>query len=147
MSLYPWVRLPKGATEFVVPAGIILPVERNELKRMPSSGGRRSPKWLVSEALIDSTRDSDIVLALVERVLAIDDKNGINACKLLGVTFTTATGMLVRMREKRLLTTSEALGKLGGLAKHGRYKESILEDARRKLGQRHDEDNEHPNGS
>jgi predicted nucleic acid-binding protein len=77
-----------------------------------------------------------IVLALVEkaRVLAIDDKNGINACKLLGVAFTTAIGMLVRMREKRLLTTSEALGKLDGLAKHGRYKESILQDARGKLG-------------
>jgi predicted nucleic acid-binding protein len=76
-----------------------------------------------------------IVLALAEkaRVLAIDDKNGINACKLLGVTFTTAIGILVRMREKRLLATNEALVKLEELAKHGRYKESILEDARRKL--------------
>jgi predicted nucleic acid-binding protein len=76
-----------------------------------------------------------IVLALAEkaRVLGIDDKNGINACKLLGVAFTTAIGILVRMSEKRLLTTSEALAKLEGLRKHGRYKKSILEDARRKL--------------
>jgi hypothetical protein len=37
------------------------------------------------------------------------------------------------MCEKRLLTTSEALAKLDGLARHGRYKKSILEDARRKL--------------
>ena len=76
-----------------------------------------------------------IVLALAEkaRVLGIDDKNGINACKLLGVAFTTAIGILVRMSEKRLLTTSEALAKLKGLRKHGRYKKSILEDARRKL--------------
>jgi predicted nucleic acid-binding protein len=76
-----------------------------------------------------------IVLALgaKARVLGIDDKNGINACKLLGVPFTTAIGILVRMREKRLLTTSEALVKLEVLAKHGRYKKSILEDARRKL--------------
>src|SRR6202023_759296 len=39
-ALYLWVRLPKGATEFVVPAGIILPVERNgkpELKRIAYS--------------------------------------------------------------------------------------------------------------
>src|SRR5258706_16414162 len=44
-----------------------------------------------------------IILALGEkaRVLAIDDKNGINACKLLAVPFTTAIGMLVRMREER----------------------------------------------
>lgn len=31
---------------------------------------------------------------------AIDDKNGINACKLLGIAFTTAIGTLVRSREK-----------------------------------------------
>jgi predicted nucleic acid-binding protein len=76
-----------------------------------------------------------IVLALAEkaRVLGIDDKNGINACKLLSVAFTTAMGILVRMREKRLLTTSEALVKLEGLAKHGRYKTSIPEEARRQL--------------
>jgi predicted nucleic acid-binding protein len=76
-----------------------------------------------------------IVLALAEKaqVLGIDDKNGINACKLLGVAFTTAMGILVRMRKKRLFTTNESLVKLEGLAKHGRYKRSILEDARRKL--------------
>jgi len=76
-----------------------------------------------------------IALALAEkaRVLGIDDKNGINACKLLGIAFTTAIGILVRMREKRLLTINEALAKLEMLAKHGRYKQSILQDARRKL--------------
>lgn len=76
-----------------------------------------------------------IVLALGEKaaVLGIDDKNGINACKLLGVAFTTAIGILMRMCEKKLLTASEALDKLNGLAPHGRYRRSILEDARRKL--------------
>jgi predicted nucleic acid-binding protein len=76
-----------------------------------------------------------IALALAEkaRIVGIDDKNGINACKLLGVAFTTAIDILVRMREKRLLTINEALVKLETLAKHGRYKRSILEDARRKL--------------
>lgn len=76
-----------------------------------------------------------IVLALTEKaeVLGIDDKNGINACKLLGIAFTTAIGILVRSREKGLLAGSEALAKLMTLAKHGRYKQSILEDARRKL--------------
>jgi len=76
-----------------------------------------------------------ILLALTEKaeVLGMDDKNGINACKLLGIAFTTAIGILVRSREKGLLTGSEALATLMTLAKHGRYKESILEDARRKL--------------
>jgi predicted nucleic acid-binding protein len=76
-----------------------------------------------------------IVLALKAkaRVLGIDDKSGINACKLLGVAFTAAIGILLRMREKRSLTASEALTKLNGLARHGRYKSPILEDARRQL--------------
>jgi predicted nucleic acid-binding protein len=76
-----------------------------------------------------------IALALNEKaqLLGIDDKNGINACKLLGIAFTTAVGILIRSREKGLLEKSEALAKLALLAKHGRYKNSIIEDARLKL--------------
>ena len=76
-----------------------------------------------------------IALALSEKakVVGIDDKNGINACKLLGVAFTTAVGILIRSREKGLLEETDALEKLSSLAKHGRYKDSIIEDARRRL--------------
>jgi predicted nucleic acid-binding protein len=76
-----------------------------------------------------------IALALVEKAqfLGVDDKNGIHACKLLGIAFTTAVGILIRSREKGLLEESEALEKLASLAKHGRYKESIIEDAKLKL--------------
>jgi predicted nucleic acid-binding protein len=74
-----------------------------------------------------------LALAKKARIVGIDDKNGINACKLLGIAFTTAIGILIRMREKELLTVNEALAKLAALAKHGRYKQSILEDAKRKL--------------
>ena len=76
-----------------------------------------------------------IALALNEKaqLLGIDDKNGINACKLLGISFTTAVGILIRSREKGLLEGPDALAKLGLLAKHGRYKNSIIEDARLKL--------------
>jgi predicted nucleic acid-binding protein len=46
-----------------------------------------------------------IALAVKRRaaLVAIDDKNGINACKLLGLSFTTAVGILVRSREKGLV--------------------------------------------
>ncbi len=74
-----------------------------------------------------------LAVAAKARILGIDEKNGINACKLLGVAFTTAIGILVRVCEKRLLTKSETLAKLDGLARHGRYKTSILEGARRQL--------------
>jgi predicted nucleic acid-binding protein len=75
-----------------------------------------------------------VVLALkTKSLLGIDDKNGINACKLLGIAFTTAVGILIRSREKGLLERPEALAKLAILAKYGRYRDSIIEDARWRL--------------
>jgi predicted nucleic acid-binding protein len=76
-----------------------------------------------------------IALALKEKaqLVGIDDKNGINAAKLLGIPFTTAVGILVRSREKGLLDHSDALAKLAALAKYGRYKHSIIADARGKI--------------
>jgi predicted nucleic acid-binding protein len=76
-----------------------------------------------------------IALALKEKaqLLGIDDRNGINASKLLGIPFTTAVGILVRSREKGLLDCSDALAKLTALAEYGRYKNSIVADARGKM--------------
>jgi predicted nucleic acid-binding protein len=76
-----------------------------------------------------------LALAIKEKaqLLGIDDKNGINASKLLGVPFTTAVGILVRSREKGLLNHRDALAKLSALAEYGRYKRAIVEDARREM--------------
>jgi predicted nucleic acid-binding protein len=76
-----------------------------------------------------------LALALKEKaqLVGIDDKNGINACKLLGIGFTTAVGILVRSYEKGLLNRSGALAKLSALTGYGRYKISIIEDARLRL--------------
>ena len=76
-----------------------------------------------------------IALALQEKALivGIDDKRGIDACKLVGIPFTTAVAILVRTYQKGLIERSDALLRLAALAKHGRYKSSILEDAKRKL--------------
>jgi len=76
-----------------------------------------------------------IALALQEkaRLVGIDDKRGINACKLTGILFTTAIAILLRSREKGLIDRNDALARLSSLARHGRYKSSILEDAKRRL--------------
>jgi predicted nucleic acid-binding protein len=76
-----------------------------------------------------------ITLALEKKalLLGIDDKNGINACKLLNLAFTTAMGILVRSHEKGLIDRNTAIAKFGILARHGRYKNSILEAARLRL--------------
>jgi len=76
-----------------------------------------------------------IALALQEKALlvGIDDKNGINACKLAGIPFTTAVGILVRSCQKGLIDRSDALVKLSALAKYGWYRNAILEDARLRI--------------
>jgi hypothetical protein len=76
-----------------------------------------------------------IALALQEKALlvAIDDKSGINACKLSGIPFTTAVGILVRSRQKGLIDGRDALVKLSALAKYGWYGNTILEDAKLRL--------------
>jgi predicted nucleic acid-binding protein len=79
-----------------------------------------------------------LALAVKEKaqLLGIDDKNGINASKLLGIPFTTAVGILVRSCEKGLLNRRDALAKLDALAEYERYKPSIIEDARCRMEQR-----------
>jgi len=75
-----------------------------------------------------------IVLASRARaLLAIDDKSGINACKFLGLAFTTAIALLLRSREKQVLSRDEAPLRLEQLARYGRYKDLIIEDARHRL--------------
>jgi len=69
------------------------------------------------------------------RMIGIDDKRGIDACKLVGIPFTTAVAILVRSHQKGLIDRSDSLVRLAALAKHGRYKSSIIEDAKRKLEQ------------
>ncbi len=67
------------------------------------------------------------------RLLGIDDKNGIGAAKLLGIPFTTAMGILIRARQKGLIDRAEALRKLAALTRHGRYHQTIVQDARRRI--------------
>ena len=78
-----------------------------------------------------------IALALQERarLVGIDDKNGINACKLAGIPFTTAVGIVVRSRQKGLVDLNNALMKLSALARWGRYRDSIIEEAKLRLEQ------------
>ena len=76
-----------------------------------------------------------IALAVQERALlvGIDDRQGLNACKLLGIPFTTAVAILLRSCERGLIERGDALNRLAALARFGRYRSSILEDAKRRL--------------
>lgn len=76
-----------------------------------------------------------IALALSEnaRLVAVDDKSGINACKLLELPFTTAINILVRMREKGLIEKRAALAKLETLERNGRYGGSLISAVKLRL--------------
>jgi predicted nucleic acid-binding protein len=76
-----------------------------------------------------------LALAMTEhaQLVGIDDKNGIEACKLLRLVFITAVGILIRSREKGLVSLNDARAKIDLLAQFGRYKDSIIKDARMRL--------------
>ncbi len=109
-------------------------LDESRIKTM-SVKNRRVVAKLETDFSLGKGEAEAIALAVNEkaRLVGIDDKNGINACKVLGLAFTTAVGILIRSWEKGLLEGPEALEKLGHLAKHGRYKGSIIDDARLKL--------------
>lgn len=77
-----------------------------------------------------------VVLAMggKKSILATDDKNAINACKLLGIPFTTAIGVIIRSVEKGLLPKEAARKKLNMLKQYGWYKKEIIEEALKALG-------------
>lgn len=66
------------------------------------------------------------------KLVFMEDRNGINACKILKLPFTGVLGILLRMREKELVSKEEALRKLELLQKYGRYKADIIADVKRR---------------
>ena len=80
--------------------------------------------------------EAEAIILCIERgskILATDDKNAINACKVLKIKFTTAINILIRAYEKQLIEREKALIKLDNLRVVGRYKEKIIEDAKRRV--------------
>jgi predicted nucleic acid-binding protein len=96
---------------------------------------RKLPRKLVEDFSIDLGEAEAITLALKKKgtVIATDDKNAIRACKLLRIDFITAIAILIRAAEKKLLSKSEALLKLERLESIGRYRKSIIADARKQI--------------
>jgi predicted nucleic acid-binding protein len=98
---------------------------------------------------LGSGEGETLAFALTQKatLVAIDDRKGIRACKLLKLPFSTAIDIVVRMRQKQILTKQEALRKLEGLARHGRYSEEIIKRAMATWRvSSNDEDHEYSNG-
>jgi predicted nucleic acid-binding protein len=77
--------------------------------------------------LLGKGESQAIALAKAKNVLlGIDDRQGIKACKVLGLRFTTALAFIVRFHEKGILTTGQAIAKVERLRRYGWYREEIL---------------------
>ena len=109
-------------------------IEEGKIKVMDAHD--KMIETIMKDFNINQGESEAIFLALKNKgsILATDDKNAINACKLLQIPFTTAIGILLRVKEKNLLTKEDASLKLVQLIEYGRYKKEIINDAKRRLG-------------
>lgn len=100
-----------------------------------AAGPRKRYEKLRGDFLLGCGEAAAITLALASEgaLVATDDRLGINACKLLRIRFVTALTVLVRMREKGLLSLEEARSRLEALARFGRYKQDIINAVRVQL--------------
>jgi len=95
---------------------------------------RRAVQKLISDFGLGAGEAAAIALAVPKVALvATDDRRAIHACKVLKILFTTAISVLMRMREKALLSREEALEKLNRLARDGRYKKEIIAAVRAEM--------------
>lgn len=90
---------------------------------------------LMEDFRIDAGEADALALAVQEKasLVATDDRNAIRACKLLKLAFTTAVAILVRAAERGVMDKEQALAKLEKLASLGRYKETIIRNARESI--------------
>jgi len=81
--------------------------------------GRRVYTKIQEDFLLGQGDAQGIALALAVKagLFATDDKRAMQACRLLGLRFTTAIDILIRMHEKGALTREEAHIKLAALTR------------------------------
>ena len=66
-------------------------------------------------------------------IVATDDWNAIQACKILKLPFTSALAILVRLKGKRVIDKETAVAKLQALAEYGWYDKQIIGNVKKKL--------------
>ena len=71
---------------------------------------------------------SAVILAKTRGLLlGIDDKQGIRACKVLGIQFTTTLAVIMRFHEKGILNADQTIAKIEKLRTYGWYQAELLE--------------------
>ncbi len=81
-----------------------------------------------------------IVLCIEKNTgLITDDRKAMNACRILGIMFTTAANILIRLYKKGLVTKAEAETYAKKLERLGRYSSEVMQQIREDLKDEKDE--------
>ena len=110
--------------------------ERSENKRFArESVPEENVEKILDRFNLDKGEASTIALhrQMNADIIATDDKQAINACKILEIKFTTSLKLLERAHEKELLNQEKALTKLSELDKHGWYKDNQIKTTERNI--------------
>ena len=92
-------------------------------------------KRFMKDFSIDRGEAEALVLFLEKKalLLAVDDKNAIKACKILKIPFASALTILVRLVARGIIESDDARKKIDIFAKYGRYKDTMIKEAREGL--------------
>ena len=105
-------------------------LENGEIQRDSMGEGLDSLKRLTRDFNLHAGEAEAVLLAQNRSaVCGTDDGRAIRCCKVLGIRFTTAIGLLVALTEARELDRELASERLGKLERFGRSHARILEDA------------------
>jgi hypothetical protein len=109
-------------------------IKKGKIEIMTANNTRQKRK-LMDDFNIDEGEAEALLLAVHTGAgfIATDDRNAIRAAKLLKIDFVSAIGFLIRVHEKQLAGRDEALTKLQNLQVIGRYRNTILEDAKNRI--------------
>lgn len=89
---------------------------------------------IIKDFPIDSAEASALLIAKkTGATLATDDGVTIKVCKILNVRFTTAIHIVIEAKENKIINKEIVLAKLEMLAKYGRYRVEIIEDAIKRI--------------
>ncbi len=94
-----------------------------------------STKYIAKEFSLDSGEASSIVLHknINADILSTDDSSAIKTCKILGIPYTTTLNLLIRAKEKNILSKEIALAKLNKLKEYSWYKEDLIKKVKTRL--------------
>ena len=105
---------------------IAILLEAGEIRRDSIGKGLDMDKLMRDFNLHAGEAEAVLLAESRSAVCGTDDGRAIRCCKVLGVSFTTAIGLLAEAREVESALASERLQKL---ERFGRYHPRILEDA------------------